>query len=238
MNHVLAITKKELKDYFNSPLAYIFISIFLVAAGWLFWRNFFLYGQASMRYYFALLPWLFLFLIPALTMKLWAEEKKLKTQEVLFTWPINDYEAVLGKFLAGVIFLLIALLLSLSIPISISQMGELDWGIIIASYLGSLLLGAVFLAIGLFISSLTDNQIISFIVSVALCFAVFIISEDIVLYVLPGFLVNFFQYLGLGYHFASINRGVLDSRDLLYYFSIIFIFIYLNIRQIESRKWK
>ena len=238
MNHILAITKKELKDYFNSPLAYIFISVFLVVAGWLFFRTFFLQGQASMRYYFVMIPWLFLFLIPALTMRLWAEEKKLKTLEILFTWPIQEYEAVIGKFLAGIIFLAVALSFSIFIPISLSFIGSLDWGIIIASYIGAWLLGSAFLAIGLFISSLTENQIIAFIVSIAICFAVFIIGEDLVLYALPTFLINTFQYLGLGYHFNSISRGVLDSRDIIYYLSLIFIFIYLNTRQIESRKWK
>lgn len=191
-----------------------------------------------MRSYFAVIPWLFLFLIPSLTMRLWAEEKKLKTTELLFTWPIRDWEAVLGKFTAGAIFLGITLLLSLTIPISISFVGELDWGIVIASYLGAWLLGLSFLAIGLFISSLTDNQIIAFIVSITCCFIVFIIGESLVVYFIPGFLLGLFQYLGLGYHFASISRGVLDSRDLLYYLGFIFFFLYLNTRQIESRKWK
>ena len=238
MNHITAITKKELKDYFNSPLAYIFISIFLVVAAWLFFRTFFLAQQATMRSYFTLIPWLFLFLIPSLTMRLWAEEKKLKTTEILFTWPIEDYEAVLGKFLACAIFLGITLLLSVTIPITISFIGELDWGIVIASYIGAWLLGLSFLAIGLFISSLTDNQIIAFIISIACCFVIFIIGEDLVTYFIPGFLLNIFQYLGLGYHFNSISRGVLDSRDLLYYLALIFFFLYLNTRQIESRKWQ
>lgn len=238
MSHVIAIIKKELKDYFNSPLAYIFISIFLVISGWLFMRSFFLQGQATMRSYFYLIPWLFLFLIPAITMKLWAEEKKLKTTEILFTWPIKDWETVIGKFLASLFFLIITVLLSISIPITISNLGDLDWGIVIASYLGVFFMGAAFLAIGLFISSITDNQIIAFILSVAISFVAFIIGETIVLYVIPGFLVNLFQYLGLGYHFSSINRGVLDSRDIIYYLSIIGLFLYLNIRQIESRKWK
>jgi ABC-2 type transport system permease protein len=238
MPHIIAIIKKELKNYFNSPLAYIFISIFLVISGWLFFRNFFIQDQANMRSYFNLMPWLFLFLIPAVTMRLWAEEKKLNTQEILFTWPIKDYEAILGKFLSSLFFITITLILSLSIPITISFVGELDWGIVIASYLGALFLSAAFLAIGLFISSLTDNQIIAFILAVALSFAIFIIGEDFVLYALPSFLVKLAQYLGLGSHFASINRGVLDSRDIIYYLSVIFFFLYLNTRQIESRKWK
>jgi ABC-2 type transport system permease protein len=216
----------------------IFISIFLALSAWLFFRTFFLQNQATMRDYFSLIPWFFLFLIPAITMRLWAEEKKLKTTEILFTWPIKDYEAVLGKFLASFIFLAITLALSVSIPISISFLGDLDWGIVIASYLGALFLGGAFLAIGLFISSLTDNQIIAFILAIAISFAAFIIGESLVLYLLPNFLVNIFQYLGLGYHFASINRGVLDSRDIIYYLSVIFLFLYLNARQIEARKWK
>ncbi|MCX6746170.1 MAG: ABC transporter [Candidatus Parcubacteria bacterium] len=238
MKHIFAIIKKELKDYFNSPLAYVFISIFLVVSNWLFFRSFFIQAQASMRPYFSLLPWLFLFLIPAVTMRLWAEEKKLNTAEVLFTWSIKDPEAILGKFFASLIFIALTLILSLSVPLSISFIGGLDWGIVIASYLGALLLAAAFLAIGLFISSLTDNQIIAFILAVALAFAIFMVGEDFVLYALPNYLVNLAQYLGLGAHFASINRGVLDSRDIIYYLSIIFIFLYLNTRQIASRKWK
>jgi len=238
MAHIFAIIKKELKNYFNSPLAYIFISIYLVVSSWLFFRSFFIQNQANMRSYFYLIPWLFLFLIPAITMRLWAEEKKSNTQELLFTWPIKDYEAILGKFLASFIFLAITLSLSLTLPITIANIGGLDWGIVIASYLGTLFLGAAFLAIGLYISSLTDNQIIAFILAVAISFVLFIIGENFVLYALPNFLINFASYLGLGNHFASINRGVLDSRDIIYYLSIIGFFLYLNTRQIESRKWK
>ncbi len=238
MNHIKAIIVKELKNYFNSPLAYIFISIFLVIANWLFFTNFFLQNQANMRTYFTFIPWIFLFLIPAITMRLWAEEKKLNTTELLFTWPIKDYEAVLGKFLASLLFLTITLIASLSIHITISFLGQLDWGIVIASYLGALFLGSSFLAIGLFVSSLTDNQIIAFILSIALAFITFIIGENLVLYVLPDSLVSLFQFLGLGAHFNSISRGVLDSRDIIYYLSIIGFFLYLNTRQIENRKWK
>ncbi|MFC1598699.1 ABC transporter permease subunit [Patescibacteria group bacterium] len=238
MNHIKAIILKEFKNYFNSPLAYIFISIYLVILGWIFFTNFFLMGQASMRAYFSFLPWVFLFLIPAITMKLWAEEKKLNTTEILYTWPIENYEIILGKFIASLLFLALALACSLSIPISISFIGGLDWGVVIASYIGALFLGAAFLAIGLFISSLTDNQIIAFIVSIALSFILFIIGESLITYFLPNFLIGVFQYLGLGYHFNSISRGVLDSRDIIYYLSIIGFFLYLNVRQIESHRWK
>ena len=238
MSHIIAITKKELKNYFNSPLAYIFMSIFLVVSGWLFFGGFFLQNQASMRVFFIYMPWLFLFLIPAITMRLWAEEKKLNTAEILFTWPIKDWQAVIAKFSASFAFLAITLLLSISIPITISFLGEIDWGIVIASYLGALFLGGAYLAIGLFISSLTENQIIAFIVAIACCFVAFIIGQNIVTYSLPTILINLFQFLGIGYHFESISRGVLDSRDIIYYLSVIGLFLYLNTRQIESRKWK
>ena len=144
MTHLLAIISKELKTYFNSPLAYIFITIYTVITNWLFFNNFFIQGQANMRAYFSLVPWLFLFLIPAITMKLWAEEKKMNTSEILFTWPIKDYEAVIGKFLACLAFLTITLAVSISIPITIANLGELDWGIIVSSYLGVIFLGAAF----------------------------------------------------------------------------------------------
>lgn len=238
MKAIWQITKKELKVYFNSPIAYIFITIFLGISSWIFFRNFFLIGQISMQGFFGFLPWLFLFLIPAITMRLWAEEKKIGTIEVLLTWPIKDYQAVVGKFLASLIFLIISLGLSLSIPITISTIGSLDWGIVIAGYLGAIFLGAAYLAIGLWITSLTENQIIAFILAVAVCFLIFIVGESFVTSTLPSFLGEIAQYLGIGHHFNSIGRGVIDSRDIIYYISVIGFFLYLNTRQIESRKWK
>jgi ABC-2 type transport system permease protein len=191
-----------------------------------------------MRKFFNVLPWIFLFLIPAITMRLWAEEKKLGTIEGLMTLPVKDYEVVLGKFFASLIFLGIALFLSLPIAIIIALLGNTDFGVIIASYIGAILLGAAYLSLGLFISSFTKNQIIAFIVSIAVSFALFIVGEDIVAYFVPQILVPFVQYLGLGIHFNSIIRGVLDSRDIIYYISIITLFLYLNTYTIENNKWK
>ncbi len=238
MNHVIAIVKKELRSYFNSPIAYIFITVFLVLTSWLFFRGFFFTGQATMRDYFTILPWIFLFMVPAVTMRLWAEEKKTGTIEILMTWPIQDWEAVLGKFLASFIFLAIAVALSFPLVLTVMSLGEPDLGAIIGSYLGVLFLGAAYLSIGLWVSSFTKNQIIAFIVAVAISFAMLIIGENIVLYALPNGLVGLFSYLGLGSHFASISRGVIDSRDIIYYLSVIAFFIFLNIRAVESRKWK
>ncbi|MBU2416256.1 ABC transporter permease subunit, partial [Patescibacteria group bacterium] len=162
---IYILFKKELISYFNSPIAYIFIGVFLIVGNWLFFNYFFLIGQASMRNYFAILPWIFLFLSPAITMRLWAEEKKSGTIEFLLTLPITDWQAVLSKFFGALVFMFIALLLSITLPITVAILGNVDLGPIIGSYLGALFLGGSYLALGLFISSLTKNQIIAFILS-------------------------------------------------------------------------
>jgi ABC-2 type transport system permease protein len=238
MHNIYAIFKKEFKSYFNSPIAYIFITAFLVFSGWLFFRGFFLIGQATMRPFFSILPWEFLFFVPAVTMRLWAEEKKLGTMELLMTLPLTDTEIVTGKFLASFLFLTIAVLLTFTFPLTLIYLGQPDMGPIFGGYVGSLLMGAAYLSIGLFISSLTENQIVAFILSVFACFALFIIGEPIVLTALPTWMAGIFTFLGLGSHFQSIGRGVIDSRDVIYYFSVIIFFLFLNTRFIESRKWR
>lgn len=235
MAHIWSLTKKELRTYFHSPIAYVVIVVFLVVSGWLFFRAFFLEGQVSLRGYFLLLPWLFLFFVPAITMRLFAEEKKLKTLEMLLTWPVRDVEVVLGKFLASLLFIIIVLLLSLSIPFSLRTLGNLDMGGVAAGYIGSIFLAAAYLSIGIWISSLTSNQIVAFILTVVASFMLFIVGEDIVLFVIPQGLVPFFDFIGLGTHFESIMRGVVDSRDVLYYLSVIIFFLFLNMRELEKR---
>jgi ABC-2 type transport system permease protein len=158
--------------------------------------------------------------------------------EVLMTLPLKDHEIVLGKFLASFIFLIIAVLLTFPLALTIYFLGKPDNGTIVGGYLGACLMGGAYLAIGLFISSLTQNQIVAFIVSIVVCFAFLIIGEDIVLMSAPPILSPVFTYLGLGAHFESISRGVIDSRDLLYYSSVIGFFLFLNTLAIESRKWK
>ena len=238
MKNIQAIFKKEFASYFNSPIAYIYITAFLVFSSWIFFRGFFLIGQANMRAFFSLLPWIFLFFIPAITMRLWAEEKKSGTMEILMTLPITDTEVVMGKFLAAFIFFAFSILLSFTIPLTLFYLGSPDMGPIIGGYLGGLLMGAAYLSIGLFVSSLTENQIVAFILGIFSCFVLFIIGEDIVLMSLPSSLASIFSFLGLGYHFKSIGRGIIDTRDILYYLSVIGIFLFLNIRSIESRKWR
>lgn len=235
---VYILFKKELMAYFNSPIAYIFIGVFLIVGNWLFFKNFFLIGQASLRAYFDLLPWIFLFLSPAITMRLWAEEKKSGTIEFLLTLPVTDWQVVLAKFFGALVFLFSALLLSISLPITVAALGDVDFGPIIGGYVGALFLGGAYLALGLFISSLTKNQIIAFMLGLVACFTAFIIGADFVLIGAPQFLVPILKFLGLGSHFNNIAKGIIDSKDVIYYFSFIFIFLWLNARVIESRGWK
>lgn len=230
--------KKELLSYFNSPIAYIFIGVFLIVGNWLFFKNFFLYGQNIMRSYFDLLPWIFLFFAPALTMRLWAEEKKSGTIEFLLTLPITNWQVVMAKFFSALVFLFITLILSISIPVTLSTLGNVDYGPIFGGYLGAILLGGAYLSLGMFISSMTKNQIIAFIVALASCFIVYIIGADFVLVSAPQFLVPFMKFLGLGSHFYNISKGIIDSKDIIYYFSFIFLFLFLNTKVIEGRKWK
>jgi ABC-2 type transport system permease protein len=238
MHNIGVIAGKEFRAYFSSVIAYIFITLFLAVSGWLFMQSFFLLGQASLRSFFSLLPWLFLIFVPAVAMRLWAEEKKLGTIELLMTFPVRDSEVVLGKFLAAIGFLAVALFLSFPLALTAAYVGDPDWGAICGGYLGALLLGAAYLAIGLFVSSLTENQIVAFLVSAVACFALYIVGEDFVLFRVPQFMVGFLSYLSLGTHFESIGRGVLDTRDLLYYLSVIGFFLFLNVRSVESRKWR
>ncbi len=235
---IYILFKKELMSYFNSPIAYIFIGVFLVVGNWLFFKNFFLIGQVSMRSYFELLPWIFLFLSPAITMRLWAEEKKSGTIEFLLTLPVTDWQVVLAKFFGSLVFMLLALLATITIPVTLALLGNIDLGPVIGSYIGSALLAGAYLSLGLFISSITKNQIIAFVLGLMASFAAFIIGADFVLVSAPQFAVPVMKFLGLGSHFYNIAKGVIDSKDIVYYFSFIFIFLWLNARTIESRGWK
>ncbi len=237
MSMALNIASKEFRSYFQSPIAYIFITIFLVLTHWIFFTGFFVIGQATMREFFGLVPLVFLLFVPAVTMRLWAEEKKLGTLELLLTFPVKDWEVVLGKFLASFFFLAVTLVCTLPLAITVIALGNPDNGAIIGGYLGSLLLGGAYLAIGLWMSSLTQNQIVAFILTLVVCFVFYIIGTPLVLGMVPRFLVPFFANLSLAYHFDSIGRGVIDSRDLLYYVSMMAFFLFLNIRSIESRTW-
>lgn len=237
MTNALTIMKKELKSYWNSPIAYIFATVFLALISWLFFENFFLEGQASLRGFFELLPTAFVLFVPAVTMRLWAEEKKLGTIELLMTLPLKDHEVVIGKYLAAFLFLSITILLSFPLALIVGALGSPDPGPIVGGYLGALLMGAAFLAIGIFVSGLTQNQIVALILSFLIAILLLLVDSTVILAKVPAFLAPAVDFLGVRSHFESIERGVLDSRDFLYFASVIGFFLYLNVRTIESRKW-
>ena len=224
MQQVIRICNKELKDYFISPIAYIVISIFLLVTGWFFFTTFFYYNQADLRNFFNLLPITFSFLIPAVTMRLFSEELNVGSYEMLLTLPVTFKHILLGKFLAGVLFVAAALVPTFAYPIFIAFMGQLEWGPVAGGYLGSLLLGASFVAVGLFASSLTRNQIIAFIVGMAICFTLTLIDK--MLFFFPGSLLRVIGYLGANFHFQNIAKGIIDSRDIVYFLSVVFIGLY------------
>lgn len=233
---IYALFKKELMSYFNSPIAYVFLAIFLIVGNWLFFNNFFTMDQANLRPYFIFLPWVFLFLAPAITMRLWAEEKKTGTNEFLMTLPVTDWQLVLAKFSGALAFLMLALVLTLTLPFTVSNLGNLDIGPVLGGYIGAVFLAGAYLSLGLFISSLTKNQIIAFVLGLAACFIFFVVGANFVLESAPSVLVPVMRFLGLGSHFESIARGVIDSKDLIYYLSFIFFFLWLNVKVIEKRE--
>lgn len=236
MGNIIILTKKELANFFNSSLAFIFLVIFLLLTNWLFFQNFFLLDQASLRGYFSLLPTLFLLLAPALTMRLWAEERRSRTIELLLTLPLKDSEVVFAKFLASLAILAVTLLLSLNLPLLAAALGNLDWGPVFAGYLGALLLGGSYLSIGLFTSSLTKNQLAAFIGGISLCFLLFVVGEPIFLSPWPTPLKSLFALLSTGRHFANLVRGVLDSRDIIFYLSLTTFFLVLNVKSLEAQR--
>lgn len=197
------LIKKELRLYFNSPIAYIFLVIFLVFSNWFFFRGFWLVKQADLRQLFELLPWVYLFLIPALTMRLWSEEYRSGTIETLLTSSLPLAKIIIGKFLASLAFLGIALLATLPLVISVAYVGSPDFGATLVAYFGALLLGANLIAIGLLASALTNNQIVAFLLTVIASFALFIIGQDIVTYSLPGWIAPILSYVSLSAHYME-----------------------------------
>src|SRR6184192_4102762 len=234
MTRTFTIFRRELRGYFATPLAYLFIVIFLVLAGVLtfFVGNFFDRGQADLQPFFTFHPWLYLVLIPALSMRLWAEERKSGTIELFLTLPIRMTEAVLGKFLAAWCFAGIALALTFPFWVTINFLGRPDNGVILASYIGSWLMAGAMLAVGACISAMTKNQIIAFVVTAALVFVFTVAGSPIVLGAFQGWAPEWLlhgvaqaSFLG---HFSAITRGVIDLRDLVYFLSIIIAFLAAN----------
>jgi ABC-2 type transport system permease protein len=224
MQQIKHIFRKELRDFFTSPIAYIVITIFLLVTGWFFFMTFFLNNQASLRNFYGLLPYTFAFVIPAITMRLFSEELSIGSYEVLITMPVTFTDIAVGKFLAGSAFVGVMLLPTLIYPVSISFVGELDLGPVIGGYLGAVLLGSAYTAIGLFASSLTRNQIVAFITGLLICFFLTLIDKMLLFF--PGSVVKVIGYIGADFHFQNIAKGIVDSRDVLYFASVIFLGLY------------
>jgi len=234
-NATKTILFKEFKAYFSSPIAYIFITLFLVVTTQLFFMNFFIANDANMRSYFALLPWIFLLFVPAISMRLVAEERRSGTIELLMTLPVTEWQVVLGKYFSSLLFLAVSVLLSFPIVVMLYYLGSPDLGPIIGGYLGGIFMGAAYLAIGLFVSSITQNQIVAFIVSAIIIFAFLLLGLPAVLFNIPSFLVPLFKWLSLYDHFTSIARGVVDLRDIFYYLSMIVFFLFLSHNALKNR---
>jgi ABC-2 type transport system permease protein len=234
MNIVGALFRRELKSYFATPVAYVFIVIFLVLMGTFtfYLGGFYEQGQADLRSFFNFHPWLYLFLVPAISMRLWAEERKSGSVELLMTLPITPWQAVAGKFLAAWAFTGIALALTFPIWITVNYLGDPDNGAIIAAYIGSLLMAGGFLAIGSCVSAFTQNQVIAFVISIVVCFGFLLSGFPMVLDVFSGWapqsIVDAIASLSFLTHFSNISRGVIDFRDLVYFGLLIVTFLYAN----------
>lgn len=239
MNRILTVTRKELVSYFSSPVAYIFLGTFLFVSLFVFFwvEAFFARNILDVRPLFEWMPILMIFLVAALTMRGWSEEKKMGTIEFLMTMPISTTALVLGKFLACTILVLVALLLTLGIPFTVSVFGPLDWGPVIGAYVAALLLATAYVSIGLFVSALTDSQIVSLMGTIIIGGFLYLLGSDTLTGLAGIETAELLSLIGTGSRFESITRGVLDVRDLYYYLSICGIFLALNVLIIERQKW-
>lgn len=229
------IFRKELRSYFNSAVAYVVIVVFLAIIGWMYTSSMFLINVASLRLMFEWIPLVFLFVVPAITMRLLAEEKKAGTIELLATKPIHDWEIVIGKFCAAWALIALALLPTLIYYIIIVFLGDIDNGPVVGGYIGLLLMAGVYIAVGLLASSLTENQIVAFIIGLLFMFALFLIDK--ILIFIPDFMTSVVEYLGIDFHFSNIARGVIDTRDIVYFLSVLGFSLYLSVVSLERRKW-
>lgn len=236
MRSMVAVLRREFAAYFNSPVAYFVVVVFLVMVGVLFFVPFFTQDRVSMRDFFGLVPFLFIFFGPAITMRLIAEERRSGTIEMLITMPVRDVDVILGKFFAALGLLVVALLLTLPYAITISRFGNLDWGPVLGGYFGLVLLGAALLAIGLFTSSLTENQIVAFVI--ALFLSMFLLMLDRFTIFLPAAVAPWIEYLSFSAHFGNTARGVIDSRDVIFFLSVALLSLFLAFRSLEARRWR
>lgn len=242
MKAMAAIFKRELRSYFATPIALIFLTVFLVISGFFTFKlgGFYDLGQADLRSFFAWHPWLYLFIVPAISMRLWAEERKTGTIELLLTLPVSLSEAALGKFLAGWVFLGLALLLTFPMVLTVEYLGSPDLGVIFASYVGSFLMAGTFLAIGCGVSACTDSQVVAFVISTFICLVLILLGFDPVvstlLQLFPAGLVEQLSALSFPQHFESIQRGIVELTDLIYFLSVMVYSLVVGMIIIERKK--
>jgi ABC-2 type transport system permease protein len=245
MKNIFIIFRREIAAYINSPIVYIFVVFFLLLSGVFTFKlsGFYEIGQADLKSFFGWLPWLYLFLIPAISMRLWAEERKSGTIELLFTLPIKIYEAMIGKFLAAWVVTISALLLTFTLPMTVLYLGRPDLGVMAASYIGGILLSGSYLAIGCFFSASTKNQIISFIFTFAACLVLLLIGFQPFVKFFEGlhfplwFLVQISNF-SFFTHFTNIQKGILDFRDIFFFISLICASLYCGVLMLSNRKAK
>ena len=239
MNATISIMRRELGAYFNTPIGYVIIVAFLLVSCAIYVDQLFIMGLAEMRPFLYYMPIYLMLFVPAISMLLWAEERKLGTMELLMTMPLKTWHAVLGKYLAGLAFIVIMIDFTLHLPLTLFILGNPDIGTIIGGYLGMLVLAMVYLSIGSFASSLTSDQIIAFIIGLAINFLFWVMGFDGLLNIIKDFspeLSTFVQRFGVQPHFESISRGVVDSRDVLYALTVTGFFLFLNILVVERRR--
>jgi ABC-2 type transport system permease protein len=238
MHEMLTVYRKEMRAYLVSPIPYVLAVIFTAFMSWWFFdlRDFFLSRTATMDSFFVMVPWAFIFLVPAITMRLWSEEVRGGTVETLLTMPVRAWHLVAGKFLSAWTLLLVCLALTLPIAYTVSSLGDLDWGPVVGAYLGTLLMGGALLALGLWISALTQHQIVAFLLTMICGFFLIVIGS--VAGQGAGGLGAFLERLSIASRFEALGRGVIDLRDLLYFVTFTFFFLYLNTRAVENRRYR
>ena len=240
MRSTFVLTGKELRQIFLSPIAYVFLVVFVVFVNAMFFRSFFLIGQANMSSFFDWFPWAFAFVIPGITMRMWAEERRQGTIEFLLTAPVETWNIVVAKFLSGVVLIALCGALTLLVPYTVSQFGDLDPGPVWGSYIGTLLLGGTCIAICMFFSSFTEDQIVAFLVSAIVLLVLIMSGMSFIqsMFAAGGWLGSLLRVISPTTHFQSIGRGVVDLRDVYYFVALGALFLYLNVRVIDLRRWK
>ena len=241
MRNILTISRREVAAYFNSPIAYIFMILFIFILSFLFFVFFPFFSQTNpdLRNFFFWFPWVLSIFIPAVTMRLWSEERRSGTIELLMTWPLQAWEVVVGKYLAGLFVIAISLILTLVVPMSLSSVTSLEWGVVFTSYLGALLISSGYIALGSWASTLTNNQIVSLLIAIAFSLVMVGIGYPPVvkfLNALPG-LGNFIGWFGTDSHFREFSKGLINPVGLIYGFSLTVFFLVLNNLFVEGRKF-